>query len=227
MNGNRGKLASSVFFVLLIAICVFLMEVAFHDFSRISSDHPHEIVLIYDTLRSQPNRSVSDSSKSWAVVTDTATVQAIETPNTVSVIEEKSTETITTKPEDPELVKEDAEVKKQLSVSEQKPIIRYYKKSLDDQKVYELRKLGYYIHERESQGLNQYPSNAIFYGSEVQGKYIYEVASQLLKVGIEIKSIEQTRYSWKSKAIEIGTDTTIVDMASMSKEELRNDWGDK
>ncbi len=93
-------------------------------------------------------------------------------------------------------------------------IIRYYTHSPDGQKVYSLRKLGFYIHERPvDDPLDDYESNAIFYGDEVSKEDLQLVIYTLLKQGLPIKHISPSQFhdSWKSSSIEIGTDTTAND----------------
>ncbi len=104
-------------------------------------------------------------------------------------------------------------------------IIRYYHHEPDGNSAYALGKLGYYIHEREvaPEYLN-YQSNAIFYGDSVSLEDLQIVSYALLKEGLPIKEIVPSRFhdSWKSRAIEIGTDTTMIDRPSITLEQLRS-----
>lgn len=95
-------------------------------------------------------------------------------------------------------------------------IIRYYTHAPDGERVYALQKLGFYIHERPVKDqLDDYESNAIFYGDEVTKEDLQMVAYTLLQQGMPIKQITQSQFhdSWKSSSIEIGTDTTVTNKA--------------
>jgi hypothetical protein len=101
-------------------------------------------------------------------------------------------------------------------------VIRYYKHEKDGDKVYSLRTLRYYLHEKpatETQGLG---SNVIYYGGQVKPEDIQIVAYTLLEEGIPLKSIERSKFDWKSNAIEIGTDTLLIGAPNLSKADIQN-----
>lgn len=103
-------------------------------------------------------------------------------------------------------------------------VIRYYRHKPDGKSAYELEKLGYYIHERPvDQKFEKYQSNAIFYGDSVQLQDIQIVAYTLLKEGLPIKEIKPSKFgdSWKSKSIEIGTDTTLFTQPTLKIEAIQ------
>lgn len=101
-------------------------------------------------------------------------------------------------------------------------VIRYYKHEKDENKVYALKKLRYYLHEKpaiETKGLG---SNVLYYGNEVKLEDIQVVAYVLLENGIPLKSIERSKYDWKSNAIEIGTDPELIGTENITKDKIRN-----
>ena len=104
-------------------------------------------------------------------------------------------------------------------------IIRYYKHPPDGDKVYALRDLGFYIHERPvEQDLTSYESNSIYYGDSVKRNDLMIVAYTLLSQGMPIKNIAKSIFhdGWKATAIEIGTDTAAIDQEVLSIDEIRN-----
>lgn len=101
-------------------------------------------------------------------------------------------------------------------------VIRYYKHEMDQNKVYSLRKLRYYIHEKPATETKGMGSNVIYYGNQVNQEDIQIVAYTLLENGIPLKSIERSKFDWKSNAIEIGTDSLLIGKANLSKEMVRD-----
>ncbi|MEO9482587.1 MAG: hypothetical protein ABJG47_04050 [Ekhidna sp.] len=101
-------------------------------------------------------------------------------------------------------------------------VIRYYKHEKDGEKVYSLRKLGYYIHEKEASETTGLGSNVLYYGSQVRIEDIQIVAFTLINSGLPIKSIEPTQYSWKNNSIEIGTDTLLVSNPILSQANIES-----
>ena len=101
-------------------------------------------------------------------------------------------------------------------------IIRYYHHDKDDGKVYTLKKLGYYIHRKEAAETAAFMSNVIYYGRSVSIEDIQIVAHTLLKQGLSLKSIQKTKFDWKSNAIEIGTDTLLLDAKNLSLASIQN-----
>ncbi len=104
-------------------------------------------------------------------------------------------------------------------------VIRYYPHKGDGDKVYRLRELGLYIHERETnESIGQYESNSIYYGDSISTRDIQVIAYYLIKNGVPIKQIVPSKYhsDWKSKSVEIGADLTLEDKLVISLEELRS-----
>lgn len=108
-----------------------------------------------------------------------------------------------------------------------KTIIRYYAKERDNNHVFNLDKYGFYIHERPSPLRGTHQSNMIHVGDSVSNKDVLLVGYKLISAGLSIKDISLSREhaGWKSNAIEIGTDTTIVSKKNMTLNDLRRDWG--
>jgi hypothetical protein len=100
-------------------------------------------------------------------------------------------------------------------------VIRYYRHDQDEDKVYSLKELGYYIHEKEAIETTGLGSNVMYYGDDVKLEDIQIVAYSLLSKGLPIKSIEPTRFAWKSNAIEIGTNPELEDASNLSNEDIR------
>lgn len=104
-------------------------------------------------------------------------------------------------------------------------VIRYYRHPRDGNGAYALDKLGYYIHERPvNPKYEKFQSNAIYYGDSVKLKDLMIVGYSLLKEGVPIKVIKPSKFgdSWKSRSIEIGTDTTLLKLPNLTLEELQN-----
>ena len=101
-------------------------------------------------------------------------------------------------------------------------VIRYYRHKKDLNKIDKLAKMSYYIHEKEATETAGLGSNVIHYGDDVPLEDIQIIAFTLLEEGIPIKSIKHTKYSWKAKAVEIGTDTTLINKPNLSVREIRN-----
>ncbi len=102
-------------------------------------------------------------------------------------------------------------------------IIRYYVHPPDGNRVYALRDLGFYIHERPvDKQMTSYESNSIFYGDSIKKEDLLIVAYTLIKQGIPIKNIEPSQYhdGWKYNAIEIGADSTILDKEILTLDKL-------
>lgn len=104
-------------------------------------------------------------------------------------------------------------------------VIRYYKKPLDGDNVYALQQSGFYIHERTSkEEVQQYATNAIFYGADVSLEDVKMVAFMLLRKGIKIQEIAPYTLSndWKARSIELATDITKLDAPEYGLAEIRN-----
>jgi len=100
-------------------------------------------------------------------------------------------------------------------------VIRYYRHDQDGDKVYALKKLGYYLHEKEAIETAGLGSNVMYYGNDVNIEDIQIVAYTLLAEGLPIKSIEPTRFAWKSNAIEIGTNPDMLEAPGLSIDDVR------
>lgn len=101
-------------------------------------------------------------------------------------------------------------------------VIRYYRHDKDGDKIYSLRDLGYYIHEKEATETAGLGSNVLYYGSEVAVEDIQIVAYTLLEVGLPLKSIQPTQFKWKSTSLEVGTDTLLLNDATLTDAEIKN-----
>ncbi|MEQ8626561.1 hypothetical protein [Ekhidna sp.] len=101
-------------------------------------------------------------------------------------------------------------------------VIRYYRHDQDGDKVYSLKELGYYIHEKEATETEGLGSNVMYYGANVAVEDIQIVAYMLLSSGLPLKSIEPSSFSWKANAIEIGTDPDILDDDNLTESDIRN-----
>ncbi|MEQ8905386.1 hypothetical protein [Ekhidna sp.] len=101
-------------------------------------------------------------------------------------------------------------------------VIRYYRHDQDADKVYSLKELGYYIHEKEAVETAGMGSNVLYYGDDVNTEDIQIVAYTLLSAGLPIKSIEPTRFSWKSNAIEIGTNPELENASNLTADDVKS-----
>lgn len=103
-------------------------------------------------------------------------------------------------------------------------VIRYYVKEKDEDKVFSLRQLGFYIHERPtSEAYQGLPTNALYYGNEVNIEDLKMVAYTLLRKGVELRLIEPSKFSndWKARSIEIGTEDGKVEFPLISLADIR------
>ena len=96
-------------------------------------------------------------------------------------------------------------------------VIRYYRHEQDGDKVYSLKNLGYYIHEKEATETVGLGSNVLYYGDDVNVEDIRIVAYQLLETGMSIKAIAPSQFKWKANSIEIGTDTLLLNNRDISE----------
>ncbi len=99
-------------------------------------------------------------------------------------------------------------------------VIRYYKHENDGDRVYALKELGYYLHEREAENNMNLPSNSLYYGSDVDLRDIKLVAYTLLKEGMPLKAIKRSAYDWKFNALEIGADSLVQNNAILSVSDI-------
>ncbi len=103
-------------------------------------------------------------------------------------------------------------------------LVRYYPHEPDGEAVYNLRSLGYYLHERPTQAeFADKPSNSLYYGDNVPLKDIQLVAITLLDTGIPLKQIKESKFhaDWKSNSLEIGADTLVNTLPVLSKQDIR------
>lgn len=108
-------------------------------------------------------------------------------------------------------------------------VIRYYKKSKDGDRIYSLRDLGFYIHERPAEDdFDRFASNAIFYGDSVKKEDLMVIAYHLMNTGVTIQSITLSKFhdAWKAHSVEIGTDTTALKKSPFTLSTLRKKWDD-
>lgn len=108
-------------------------------------------------------------------------------------------------------------------------VIRYYKKEKDGDRVYQLRDLGFYIHERPAEEeFDGYASNAIFYGDSVRKEDLILIAYNMMQNGVNLQSLTLSKFhdAWKAHSVEIGTDTTALNKAPFTLATLRNKWKD-
>lgn len=100
-------------------------------------------------------------------------------------------------------------------------VIRYYRHKKDLKKVDRLKELSYYIHEKEAVETSGLGSNIIYYGDDVPLEDIQIIALTLLEEKIPLKSIQHTKFEWKAKAIEIGTDVALIEKPNISIREIQ------
>ena len=98
--------------------------------------------------------------------------------------------------------------------------IRYYRHNQDGIGVYKLEEMGYYMHQKPATETAGLGSNIIYYGDDVPLEDIQIVALTLLEEGIPLKTIQHTKFEWKSSAIEIGTDSSLQDQPNIALEEI-------
>ncbi len=101
-------------------------------------------------------------------------------------------------------------------------IVRYYKHEKDGDIVYWLKNLSYYIHEREATETTGLKSNILYYGDHVAVEDIKIVAYTLMDQGLSLKAIENSQFGWKSTALEIGTDTLLLDNKTLTIEDIQS-----
>ncbi|MDH5609670.1 MAG: hypothetical protein OEY56_09320 [Cyclobacteriaceae bacterium] len=104
-------------------------------------------------------------------------------------------------------------------------VIRYYFHEGDNEKVYSLKKLGFYLHQRPvEKDLLTYESNSLYYGDNISIEDIQLIAYTLVTNGLPLKQIIPSKYhdSWKSNSIEIGTDTALTQQDVLTTQQIRN-----
>lgn len=104
-------------------------------------------------------------------------------------------------------------------------VIRYYYHEPDNEKVQKLNDLKLYLHIRPvSETLRDHESNSIYYGDSVSTSDIQLIAYTLIKNGLPIKQIVPSKYhdSWKSRALEIGSDPLFANAPALDLEEIKS-----
>ncbi|MFY0626461.1 MAG: hypothetical protein JXR07_09210 [Reichenbachiella sp.] len=221
----------SPLFVLSIVVAILILHFFLKDISLIIPEHNKEIVLIYDipakieidNFQEASTQLKSDSSLYATQLKDADTLLVDSLViGTKFVTNNKETSSVDQPNSDSlyfsTLIDEFIGTR---NLRENRPVIRYYAKPLDLKNVYNLKQFGYYIHERASTGLEGHSSNAIFYGDSVKNEEVLLIAYSLISNGMDIKEISRSKYSWKYNAIEIGTDTTIMNEPSIEISQLR------
>jgi hypothetical protein len=99
-------------------------------------------------------------------------------------------------------------------------VIRYYKHDNDGDRIYSLKRLGYYLHEKTAEDNIGLGSNSLYYGSDVDIRDIQVVAYELIKSGMPLRSISQSQYDWKYNSIEIGADSLVEDDSIIELDDL-------
>lgn len=99
-------------------------------------------------------------------------------------------------------------------------VVRYYKHNKDNDKVYALKALGYYLHEKEAEDSKEYGSNVLYYGSDVDLRDIQIVAYTLLQNGVPLRAIEPSQFDWKYHSLEIGADSLLEDRRVLSIDKI-------
>lgn len=102
-------------------------------------------------------------------------------------------------------------------------VIRYYVKEKDSSIVFGLKDYGFYVHERKSmEPFKNERSNAVFYGDSVSLEDLKAICFVLSFGGLPLRTIEPSKYhsDWKSRSIEVGTDTTVVDNPVISIDDI-------
>jgi len=103
-------------------------------------------------------------------------------------------------------------------------VIRYYYHEPDNAKVQKLNDLKLYQHIRPvSETLRDHESNSIYYGDSVSTSDIQLIAYMLIKSGLPIKQIIPSKYhdSWKSRALEIGSDPEFANSPNMKLDQIK------
>lgn len=197
-------------YIIFVGVGILLLEFVHFGQNEISSGSTRQIVLIYE----KPSRQVD--IKNDSIELDTIIIVSDST-----VIEKKLSDSTFFSQLIQRVISE-KEDRKNL------PVIRYYAKPMDGEKVYPLREYGYYIHERESMNLDAYASNSISYGDLVSKEDLLLIVYVLIAQGVDIKKVSLSKYhaGWKYHSVEIGTDTTVIGNPSITLSDLRKRWSD-
>ncbi|WP_109832943.1 hypothetical protein [Reichenbachiella versicolor] len=206
MGGNLTKSMLAFQYIALTAACLLLLRISTVDYHPSPAKIKHKPVVIY---------SINNISEEAGINRNIDSTHCVNTTeiNSVTLLTKKNVSYI------------DSLWNKAIKWKGSKkrfPVVRYYAKPLDSNTVYNLKKYGYYIHERPSSGLEKFSSNTICYGDSIKKEDLILVASQLISSGMEIKSISLSKYhsGWKYNALEIGTDTTVLNQPSLTLQDL-------
>ena len=104
-------------------------------------------------------------------------------------------------------------------------ILRYYPHKPDNNRIYGIKSLGFYVHERPSDSLLvELPSNVVYYGDGVNKKDIQLVSLYLLDNGFYIRKIAEARFhdGWKSNSIEIAHSPEFTNDTLLTLEDIKN-----
>ena len=108
-------------------------------------------------------------------------------------------------------------------------LIRYYYKTVDDEKiVLSLKSLGYSFEQKQpNERMTSQKTNSIWFGSNVSIKDCKIVALALMRAGIEIKAIRGFKNntinpSFKANIIEIGGDRNLENKTPLTVSQVEN-----
>ncbi len=221
-----------IFYISLVVFCISIIHVSEEISKRRHQEEIKAIDLANKKQKGKKKRKRPDTKIKKEVAKKVDTL--VQTSKT-SIAETKIEPTKPEKISDEEfftnlLEKEVGQGGQKLSARSRTDIvIRYYKKDKDGDRVYKLRNLGFYIHERPAEDdFDDYTSNAIFYGDSVKQKDLILIAYQLIKNGVKLQSMTLSKYhdAWKAHSVEIGTDTTALQDKPLTLGTLRKKWED-
>lgn len=220
-----------LFYISLVVFCISIIHVSEEINKRRHQEEIRAIDLANKQQKTKKKRKKpSPKVKKEAVKKVDTLSQTSETPKT-----KVNTKTTTRRISDEEFFlnlfeKEGTQAEQKSGARSRTDIvIRYYKKEKDGDRVFKLRDLGFYIHERPAENdFEEYASNAIFYGDSVKQKDLLLIAYQLMQNGIKLQSMTLSKYhdAWKAHSVEIGTDTTALKDIPFTLGTLRKKWQD-
>ncbi|WP_421873596.1 hypothetical protein [Marinoscillum sp.] len=214
--------------VVLDRVFGFHYEPIDHDLAKEVNEEPE---LVDDLAYGHQEADTMQSTGHTSIVSETASSEETTQEETKKPANKEAklatTESTSTKSYFEKLLatyREEVVAKLDKNKARQDIVIRYYHHAPDGNSAYTLAKLGYYIHEREvAAEYLDYQSNAIFYGDSVDLKDLQIVSYVLINNGLPIKEITPSKFhdSWKAHAIEIGTDTTMLNQPSITLDQVR------
>ena len=191
-------------YLAFVAIILATLSLTNEDIVSVSEDHPKPVVFISSTnaLDSGISRRKDSTILINTTQQDTVTLSTNIMPTFIDSLLEAATHW--------------------KDRNRKCPVVRYYVKPLDANGVFDLHRYGYYVHVRPSNGLDNYHSNTIRFGDSVASEDIVLVASHMIRSGFPLKSVSLSKYhdDWKSKALEIGTDTTLLSHQTLTIQDL-------